>query len=78
MVELIIRDDIDQWLDQCPEDVDIIEEFDDAIWVKVERPFKSNEQLGCTYILCVVFVYLLHILCSRSQQPTVLNLYPCL
>ena len=43
MVELIIRDGIDQWLDQCPEDVDIIEEFDDAIWIKVERPFKSNE-----------------------------------
>ena len=42
-VELTIRDDIDKWLDQCPEDVDIIEEFDNSIWVKVERPFKSNE-----------------------------------
>ena len=43
MVDVTIREEIDRWLDQCPEDVDIIEEFDDAIWVKVERPYKSHE-----------------------------------
>ena len=64
-VELTIRDDIDKWLDQCPEDVDIIEEFDNSIWVKVERPFKSNEQLACTYLCCLVFVCVLGLMGIR-------------
>ena len=43
MVEPIVRDEIHEWLDQCPEGVDIIEEFDNAIWVKVDRPYESHE-----------------------------------
>ena len=60
MVDVTIREEIDRWLDQCPEDVDIIEEFDDAIWVKVERPYKSHEQLACTYLLCFMFDSILY------------------
>ena len=38
-----IAKDIDEWLDSCPTDTEIMQEFDNSIWVKVHAPWEEDE-----------------------------------
>ena len=38
-----VSESIHSWLDECPQDTEIIAEFDNSIYVKVENPFRIVE-----------------------------------
>ena len=37
-----LNEEVDKWLDVCPTDVEIIEEFDNSMWVKVRNPWDNE------------------------------------
>mgnify|MGYP001165558649 FL=1 len=39
-----LHDTINGWLDECPTDVEIIEEFDNSVWVKVSHPWSDENE----------------------------------
>ena len=36
--------DIDEWLDSCPTDTEIMHEFDNSIWVQVSHPWEEDDE----------------------------------
>jgi len=38
-----LANDIDEWLDSCPTDTEIMHEFDNSIWVQVSHPWEEEK-----------------------------------
>ena len=36
------HDNITEWLDTCPTEIEVIEEFGDSIWVKIYQPWSED------------------------------------
>ena len=39
---LEVKDEIHNWLDKCPEEVEIVDQDDDFIWILVDKPYKRT------------------------------------
>lgn len=37
-----IKKEINEWLDNCSESTEIIQEFDNAIWVQIKHPWEEE------------------------------------